>query len=686
MTQQTLPVATPIPHYLATEILDKSAGNWPVWEKSILSCLTLVGLDGYPMGDVRCPDPATDPSGATNWRTNDRAVISFFMLKASPGEQQYMAAYAGAGATAVWDALLTRHSAATFQIPLIREAFSVRYSDAESPAVTSARIDALATRIFASGPINKATFVSAVMAHAVQGDLQNFASERRALTSKQPQQDADRLNAAEQAALSAITTELTILERQLSPAVSAFLQTTQQESDEEEWTRLLEQLFQVLGRLDAISIAPTWTRATTAKENAVTLLQRLQASMESTPTTPSRTTQALPVNDAEMSAAASISSEMIKVEHELAPAVVKYLQKDPDPTQRSSLIEMLVQSLARLDAIVMQPAWDSRLHQRRRRALEEVLTLLNRLEWLPASNTAAQNIGKEEQVLIALIASEHANVQNVLAPAVATFPRSNPQPDDEKDRRDLSKLLFDTVQRLDATHINLDWERARNQRRSLVRAVQKLQSELDALPSCTEEQAMIDNISAEQSKIQFLLFPAVTAYLGNPTEKERLRLSELLFQAIERLDKFTLPPEWEKARTERREVIREIQRLNDNLAPAVPPRNVPPPPPPPPTQPQTQTQTQTPRAHETTAESAAATLVRNERSRTQYLLSPAVHFFLQKPSEKERTRLSELLLQALERLDTIAMEPGWDVCRQDRRTAVLEVQKLQDILDVSAVP
>ncbi|KAJ7045672.1 hypothetical protein C8F04DRAFT_444407 [Mycena alexandri] len=671
MTQNTLPLATPIPHYLATEVLDKSAGNWAVWEKTILSCLTLVGLEGYPIGDVPCPNPATDPSGATNWRTNDRAVVSFLILKASPVEQQYIAIHAAAGAKAVWDALLTRHSGATLQIRLIHEAFGVRYG-AEPPTVTSARIDALATRIFALGPINKATLVSAVMVHAVQGDLENFAGERRrASTSKQSQQDAGR-SSAEQAALSAIMAELTILERELSPAVSDFLQATQG-SSEEEWTRLLEQLFQVLGRLDAVSIAPTWIQATAAKASALAELQRLQSKMEnSTPATPtaeSRSTQTPLASEAEKSAIASIATEMTKVHHEFAPAVVSYLQRDPDAKQRSSLIEVLAQSLARLDAIVMQPDWEGKFH--RSRAIEEVLTLLNTLGWLPALNTTPpsnHNISKAEQVSIALIVSEVANVQNVLAPAVATFPRSNPQPGDEKERRDLSKLLFETVQRLEATHINLDWERARNERTRLLRAVQKLKSELDTLPACTEEQVAIDKIAAEQSKIQLLLFPAVTAYLGNPTEKERLRLSELLFQAIERLDEFTLPSEWERARTERREAIHEVQRLHDNLAPPIPARN--------------SSSPQAPQLQDKTEENAA-TLVRNERSRIQYLLAPTIHFFSQKPNAKERTRLSELLIQALERLDGIVMEPEWEACRQSRRTAVHEVQKLQDILDVS---
>ncbi|KAF8210435.1 hypothetical protein K438DRAFT_156572 [Mycena galopus ATCC 62051] len=179
MTQDTtLPIATPIPHHLATEFLDKAANNWPLWEKTVLSCLTIVGLEGYVVGAVPCPDPTVDPVGAMNWQSNDRAVVSFLVLKASPREQEYIAPYVAAGAKAVWDALVTRHFDATLQIRLLREAFSVRYG-AEPPAVTSARIDALATRVLALGQINKTTLVSAVMVNAVQGDLENFANERR---------------------------------------------------------------------------------------------------------------------------------------------------------------------------------------------------------------------------------------------------------------------------------------------------------------------------------------------------------------------------------------------------------------------------------------------------------------------------------------------------------------------------
>lgn len=236
-------------------------------------------------------------------------------------------------------------------------------------------------------------------------------------------------------------------------------------------------------------------------------------------------------------------------------------------------------------------------------------------------------------------------------------------------------MLFDTVQRLDLMQV-ANWEQARNERKNAVRVVENLQNQLDALPSCTEEQDAINTIAAERSKSQFLLFPAVTAYLGNPNEKERSRLSELLFQVLERLDGVSLQAEWGKARRERKDAVNEVQRLQDNVTAAVPPpqtarpaQTVPPMQPPPPTQ--------------TQGEDKARTLLKGERSKIQYLLSPAVRFFLEKPSEKERARLSELLLQSLERLDGIPMQS--EASRQERRNAVIDVQKLQDMLDAVAV-
>ncbi|KAF8348295.1 hypothetical protein F5887DRAFT_1071924 [Amanita rubescens] len=62
-------------------------------------------------------------------------------------------------------------------------------------------------------------------------------------------------------------------------------------------------------------------------------------------------------------------------------------------------------------------------------------------------------------------------------------------------------------------------------------------------------------------------------------------------------------------------------------------------------------------------------------------LSPAVDLFRDSPSKKEHSRLGELLLQSLLRLDGIATEPDWDHARRERKAAVREVQDLLDRLD-----
>ncbi|KAJ7268845.1 hypothetical protein B0H12DRAFT_70751 [Mycena haematopus] len=309
----------------------------------------------------------------------------------------------------------------------------------------------------------------------------------------------------------------------------------------------------------------------------------------------------------------------------------------------------------------MQPDWEGKIV--RRHAVDEVLELLNTLESLPASESNAgssPNISRPEQDMIAVLASEMSNVQLVLAPVVATFPRSTPQQRDERELRDLSRSLFETVQRLDSTHINIDWEHARTEKKNVIRAVEKLQNQLDALPSCTEEQDAIDKTHAEQSDVQ-LLFPAVTAYLANPKEKERRRLSELLFQALDRLDGIMLQSKWSKARAQRKDAVDEVQHMLDNLTPKSPP-----------------SYTATPFTQ--TRDEQLQNLIMAERSKIHFL-SLAVQLYLKKPNERERLCLSELLSQVLERLDGIAMDSGRETCRQDRRNAVVEVQKLQDMLD-----
>jgi hypothetical protein len=52
-----------------------------------------------------------------------------------------------------------------------------------------------------------------------------------------------------------------------------------------------------------------------------------------------------------------------------------------------------------------------------------------------------------------------------------------------------------------------------------------------------------------------------------------------------------------------------------------------------------------------------------------------------KALEKERTRLAELLLQALLRLDAITSDGTWEKARAERKGAVKEVQAVLDRLD-----
>lgn len=50
-------------------------------------------------------------------------------------------------------------------------------------------------------------------------------------------------------------------------------------------------------------------------------------------------------------------------------------------------------------------------------------------------------------------------------------------------------------------------------------------------------------------------------------------------------------------------------------------------------------------------------------------------------SPQDHTRLGELLLQSLLRLDAIAPERDWPTARAERKAAVREVQELLDNLD-----
>ncbi|KAF8637998.1 hypothetical protein AX16_010630 [Volvariella volvacea WC 439] len=83
--------------------------------------------------------------------------------------------------------------------------------------------------------------------------------------------------------------------------------------------------------------------------------------------------------------------------------------------------------------------------------------------------------------------------------------------------------------------------------------------------------------------------------------------------------------------------------------------------------------------------------IQSELAAVRKQLTPAVESFLVAiaqgpPSQthhKEHTRLGELLLQSLLRLDAIVPETQWEDARRERKTAVKEVQSLLDRLDAA---
>ncbi|KAJ7446218.1 hypothetical protein B0H11DRAFT_2085611 [Mycena galericulata] len=85
------------------------------------------------------------------------------------------------------------------------------------------------------------------------------------------------------------------------------------------------------------------------------------------------------------------------------------------------------------------------------------------------------------------------------------------------------------------------------------------------------EQATISTIQSELANVRAELSPAVDNLLAsaagqqNLKPKEHTRLSELLLQALLRLDAITTDGEWEAARKERKAAVKEVQALLDRL-------------------------------------------------------------------------------------------------------------------------
>jgi len=99
----------------------------------------------------------------------------------------------------------------------------------------------------------------------------------------------------------------------------------------------------------------------------------------------------------------------------------------------------------------------------------------------------------------------------------------------------------------------------------------------------------------------------------------------------------------------------------------------------------------------TTEQSLIATIQAELSSINSTLVPSHTHFLSQLPANgdntkqattttyttlsKEKTRLSELLLQSLMRLDAIIPERDWTTARSHRKAAVLHVQNLLDQID-----
>ncbi|KAK2464219.1 hypothetical protein APHAL10511_003676 [Amanita phalloides] len=82
-----------------------------------------------------------------------------------------------------------------------------------------------------------------------------------------------------------------------------------------------------------------------------------------------------------------------------------------------------------------------------------------------------------------------------------------------------------------------------------------------------------------------------------------------------------------------------------------------------------------------TSENAVLSLIHAELHSVRSNLSPDLNAFLINGVQKDHTRLGELLLQSLLRLDGIATEHYWDLARHERKAAVREVQDMLDRLD-----
>ncbi|KAI0305462.1 hypothetical protein B0F90DRAFT_1808719 [Multifurca ochricompacta] len=90
----------------------------------------------------------------------------------------------------------------------------------------------------------------------------------------------------------------------------------------------------------------------------------------------------------------------------------------------------------------------------------------------------------------------------------------------------------------------------------------------------------------------------------------------------------------------------------------------------------------TPRPRPPKTEALTVEVIHSELATVRSTLEPSVDAFLRTPTvDAEHTRLGELLLQALLRLDAITVDSSWVEARRERKGAVRAVQGVLDRLD-----
>ncbi|KAF9263294.1 hypothetical protein L218DRAFT_927772, partial [Marasmius fiardii PR-910] len=79
------------------------------------------------------------------------------------------------------------------------------------------------------------------------------------------------------------------------------------------------------------------------------------------------------------------------------------------------------------------------------------------------------------------------------------------------------------------------------------------------------EQNTVTRIIDELNSVRSTLVPDLQSFVGHPTEKEHLRLSEMLLQSLLRLDAVSPDPAWEAVRRDRKNAVKEVQGYIDQL-------------------------------------------------------------------------------------------------------------------------